>query len=82
MSRFPGVDMEDGEDGGDMLGVYISDAHGEIVMWTWEEVAEDPSAWMASMVAVGLAAQGKFEEIRKIVGKEIPVLDRLAKETE
>lgn len=81
MTDFDGVEIDLCEDEVDGA-VYISDMHGEIVMWTFDEIREDPSAWTASMRAVGLAAQGKFEEIRKIVGKEIPVLDRLAKETE
>jgi len=73
---FPGVEIDD-----ECTAVYISDIHGEIVMWTWDEVQEDPEAWAASMRAVALAAQGKFAEIRRLIGKEIPVLDRLARET-
>lgn len=76
---FPGVEIVHDDDGDG--GVYISDVHGEIVMWLYEEIVEDPDAWTASLRAVGLAARGEFAEIRKLIGREIPVLDRLAKET-
>ena len=63
---FPGVEIDYGEDG----GVYINDAHGEIVMWTYDEIREDPDAWTASLHAVGLAARGEFDKLRTIVGKQ------------
>ena len=62
---FPGVEIVMGADG----GVYISDEHGEIVMWHYEEIAEDPEAWTASLHAVGLAARGEFDKIRSLIGK-------------
>jgi hypothetical protein len=64
---FPGVEIDYGEDG----AVYIKDEHGEIVMWTYDEIREDPDAWTASLHAVGLAARGDFSKIRSLVGKEI-----------
>ena len=41
-------------DGGS--GVYISDDQGEVVCWVYDEIAEDPEAWTASLHAVALAA--------------------------
>jgi len=51
--------------------IYISDDHGEIVMWTYDEIAEDPSAWTASLRAVVLATMGRFDKIREIVQKPV-----------
>ncbi len=64
---FPGVEIVYGEDG----GVYINDEHGEVVMWLYEEIVEDPDAWTAALHAVGLAARGEFDKIRKLIGKEV-----------
>lgn len=38
-------------------GLYISDGHGEIVCWVYDEIVEDPEAWTASLRAVAIAAQ-------------------------
>lgn len=65
---FPGVEIDYGEDG----GVYVNDSHGEVVMWTYDEIREDPGAWTASLHAIGLAARGEFGKIRSLIGKEIP----------
>ena len=64
---FPGVEIVYGVDG----GVYINDDHGEVVMWLYEEMVEDPDAWTASLHAVGLAARGEFSKIRELIGKQI-----------
>jgi hypothetical protein len=65
----PGVEIAVGGDGS---GVYISDEHGEIVCWIYDEIVEDPEAWTASLHAVALAASGQFAKIREMIGKPAP----------
>jgi hypothetical protein len=69
---FPGVVIVYGEDG----GVYISDEHGEIAMWTYEEFIEDPDACTAALHAVGLAARGEFDKIRALISRPVVQLRR------
>lgn len=50
---------------GECAAVHISDKDGEVVMWNFEELEEDPSAWTASLHAVILAATSGAPAVRK-----------------
>jgi hypothetical protein len=58
----PGVYMDEG---GDDACVYFADSKGEIVMWTYDEVKDDPLAWIASMNACLLAADRGVAAVRE-----------------
>jgi hypothetical protein len=44
--------------------LHIIDAQGEVVMWTWEEIAEDSEAWIATIHATVMAATLGPEAVR------------------
>jgi len=54
---------------GDSPAVYINDEQGEVVMWIFDEIEEDPLAWTASLHAVALAAREGPAAVRKFLGR-------------
>ncbi len=50
--------------------VYIRDNRGEVVMWTYDEVAEDPMCWVATLNAVAIAATDGPGAIREFMADE------------
>lgn len=54
---------------GDCPAIYINDHEGEVVMWIYDEIVEDPEAWTASMHAVAMAVREGPGAVRKFLGK-------------
>ena len=65
--------------------VYIADDKGEIVMWNWLEVVQDPGAWTASLMAVIVAAKLGTEAEREVIdshGDPFKMLESQEQKTE
>lgn len=45
--------------------VHIVDRRGEAVMWNYDEICEDPDAWLASLCGVIIATQIGVEGVRE-----------------
>jgi hypothetical protein len=58
-----GVFVDDSDD----AAIYFADQDGEIVMWTYDEIKEDPAAWVASMMACLKAGRNGVSFLREIV---------------
>lgn len=52
---------------GECPSVYIRDSQGEVVMWNYDEIVEDPEAWTASLHAVALAASKGPAAVREFL---------------
>ena len=54
--------------------IYFADHKGEIVCWNYDEIKEDPSAWVASLNALFNAARKGVSSLRKAACKHVPDL--------
>ena len=46
--------------------IYIADEDGEIVSWCYDEIKQDPQAWIASLMAVMVATGCGSSEVRDL----------------
>jgi hypothetical protein len=69
----PGVYLDTSEN----PAIYFADKQGEIVTWNYDEVKEDPSAWVASLSAVLRASKEGVSALRKITCQHVPNLAKI-----